>query len=509
MPETFGSLAAGPAPETPTSETPLRIVLLGDFTGRSEKRLVKIDRENFDTVMLKLGARVGLPVGDDDEEVAVRFGSLNDFHPDELVDKIERFEDCDEDEKGDLMRTVLHHPAFQEMESAWRGLDFLQRRTLKGRTVETTLFDISLAELTADLTATDDLAATATYGALVEKSSRGPKAVRWGLFIGLYLFEHSAAHAGLLGRMARIARAAGATFLAGAHPNLVTRGATPAAASTWNAMRALPEAAMVGLVAPRFLLRQPYGSDTKSIDKFEFEEFHRVKSPRPYLWGSSGLVVAALLAEAFQKEGWSFKPGKISDLGGMPLHAYTEDDEECVALAETWLSRQQAEAVVKLGVMPLLAVRGRDAVSVGRFLSLAAPPKDQPAVDLAGPWGLSDVGPMASSAAPIGVKVGMGLPGGTGAAATAKPPAPPKPAKAAAEPTPAPAAEEKEDEEMAALLAKPEPAAAPPAEEEDAELAALLGELGGGAEEAPAPAAAEEEDPELADLMKQLGGEQS
>ncbi|MFC7539039.1 type VI secretion system contractile sheath domain-containing protein [Siccirubricoccus deserti] len=37
-------------------------------------------------------------------------------------------------------------------------------------------------------------------------------------------------------------------------------------------MQAAPEAAYIGLAAPRFLLRMPYGKKSDPIDSFAFEE---------------------------------------------------------------------------------------------------------------------------------------------------------------------------------------------------------------------------------------------
>ena len=43
-----GRLADDFTPEAPAAETPFRIAVLGNFSGRSDRRLLKIDRENLD-----------------------------------------------------------------------------------------------------------------------------------------------------------------------------------------------------------------------------------------------------------------------------------------------------------------------------------------------------------------------------------------------------------------------------------------------------------------------------
>src|SRR5439155_4995835 len=143
-----------------------------------------------------------------------------------------------------------------------------------------------------------------------------------------------------------------------------------------------------GLSAPRFLLRQPYGEDTKSIDHFRYEEF-RADGKKGYLRGNPALACACLIGQAFIKQGWGLKPGSVLDVDGLAMHvARNEDDEEEVIVGEAWVHRPMAEKLVKLGLMPFLSVRGKNALQLFKFLSLAQPPKNQPSADLGGKWGL-------------------------------------------------------------------------------------------------------------------------
>ena len=68
----------------------------------------------------------------------------------------------------------------------------------------------------------------------------------------------------------------------------------------------------------------------------------------------------------------------------MPLHVYTVDGDEEVTLAEAWLTRPDLERLVKLGLMPLLPVKGQNAMQLLRFLSLTQPPKGQQSAELLG-----------------------------------------------------------------------------------------------------------------------------
>lgn len=69
----------------PEPETPFRILILGDF-GAPTGRPVTVDRDNFDDVIARLGVSLKLPVAGE-----IRFGSLDDFHPDRLYARLDAF----------------------------------------------------------------------------------------------------------------------------------------------------------------------------------------------------------------------------------------------------------------------------------------------------------------------------------------------------------------------------------------------------------------------------------
>jgi type VI secretion system protein ImpC len=88
------------------------------------------------------------------------------------------------------------------------------------------------------------------------------------------------------------------------------------------------------------------------------------------------------LAEAFNQYGWRFHPGVVQEIDGLPLHVYREaGDSQMNPCAEAWLTHRAAEAILAKGPMPLQSVKGRGAVRLARFQSLATPEKP-----LAGRW---------------------------------------------------------------------------------------------------------------------------
>jgi type VI secretion system protein ImpC len=297
-----------------------------------------------------------------------------------------------DDLAAEAMRAVLHHPDFQSLESLWRGMDFLVRRIETGPQLQVHLLDVSRAELMEDQAPERPVVETALYRLLVEETVGTAGAEPWSLLVGAYTFGRAPTDASVLGRLADLGRAAGAPWLAGAHPRLVGAASFPALAEleswsggvdpAWAALRRHSSAAYVGLVLPRFLLRLPYGEDTDACEAFEFEEVAGEPEHRSYLWGNPALAAALLLAESFTAAGWSMRPGSHLDLSGLPLHLYRSGVEAVAKpCAEVWFRERAAVRVLERGIMPLVSMKDSDAVRLVRFQSLADPPSA-----LAGSW---------------------------------------------------------------------------------------------------------------------------
>lgn len=496
----------------PDPETPFRILILGDFSGRvnrslfesgslAKRRPLLIDRDNSDDVMAKLAVEIGLPVGGPDRPpVPVRFGELEDFHPDRIFERLEVFQalrktrqrladprtfasaaaevrgweaavkppaaserpserpsvvsplsglttaglldEILETTKGqpaeaktssassewgaflqeivkphlvprvdprqaelvaaldasiaELMRTILHHPDFQAIEAAWRGVHFLVSRLETDAQLRLYLLDVSKAEVAADLASTEDLRSTGTYRLLVEQTVETPGGEPWAVVIGNFTFDQTREDGELLGRMAKIARRAGAPFIAAAHPHLAgceslaetpdpddwRRPVDADSIRAWEALRQIPEASYLALALPRFLLRLPYGRETEPIERFDLEEMPDAPNHEHYLWGTPALAAGYLLAQGFSQYGWDLRPGVIKDIQGLPLHVCKiKGESRTKPCAEVLLTERAAEIILGRGLVPLLSFRDQDTVRVARFQSLADPLRQ-----LAGRW---------------------------------------------------------------------------------------------------------------------------
>ena len=108
----------------PSSETPFCIAMLGDFSARanrkvvdektiSKRRVVIVDRDNFEEVLSRSGAGIQLPLGQGDS-LQLRFSELEDFHPDRIFQSLAIFGKLRE------MRGRLEDPStFEEAAEEW------------------------------------------------------------------------------------------------------------------------------------------------------------------------------------------------------------------------------------------------------------------------------------------------------------------------------------------------------------------------------------------------------
>lgn len=590
----FGSLPGKPRVVVPGVK--FRLALLGDFSGRANAGLaetgealarrkpIKVDVDNLDDVLARMKLALNLSLDGGEGTVAVPIGSMDDFHPDQIVENVELFgelrtlrrnlgnkagfdraakevlswsgeealpplprkaagatvatdrklsdfarlsgrkgtsetaeasvEDLMRRLVGPLvqpardaradqltarvdealsltMRRVLHHPDFQTAEAVWRGVEFLVRRIETGARMEIVLYDVSAEELAADIAASDDLQESGLYGLLIDQPALDAGQGAISAVIGLYNFELMPPHADLLGRIAQVAAAAGAPFIAGIGPDplkIPIHDQHPLIRDAWAALRELPASAYLGLAAPRFLLRLPYGKKTDPIDAFGFEEFSRQSGLSGMLWGHPALIPALLLAENFGQQGAKMKLGTVMGVGDIAYYVYIGPDGDQVALpcTERLYTERQAVVVTNYGVMPLLSLRGRPELRLGSFASLAGPA-------LAGFWAPVTITPQAArpaAAAPV-------VSGVVETAAEAEPPE-----EQAADPA---ATDDTDLDALLAGLSAPAPAAEAPAAEAAPEagmddLDALLASLNA----PPEPPAADATEQDLDALLASL-----
>ncbi|NLI32389.1 MAG: type VI secretion system contractile sheath large subunit [Deltaproteobacteria bacterium] len=283
---------------------------------------------------------------------------------------------------------ILHHPEFQQMESAWRGLHYLVFNTETDEMLKIKVMNISKKELGKVL---KKFKGTRWDTSPIFKQIYGeefdmPGGEPYGCIVGDYYFDHSPGDVELLGEMAKVCAAAHAPFITGALPSVMQMESwgelsNPADLSkpftlpdyaAWRSLRESEDSRYIGLAMPRFLSRLPYGQKAKNpLEEFDFEEDTEGADSRKYCWSNSAYAMAVNINMSFKLYGWCSRiRGRESggEVLGLPVHTFPTDDGGVDMKCPTEIAigqRREAE-LAKLGFMPLSHYKNTDyAVFVG------------------------------------------------------------------------------------------------------------------------------------------------
>jgi len=462
---------------------PLKIVILGDFSGRDSRpasgtrradiRTRVVDRDNFEQTLAQLNPRVeGVPVQLDGATGAVAFESLDDFLPDSLLRAVPGFKALRalrrkladrntfaaamEEARGVLapptivekkpaptpaparpappkpalnpeggslldqvleaaatdptpalpvnevtryarqimapysipaddprqepwlntadqatafaLQRLLQHPHFRALEARRRSLDWLTRRINADTEVKVAIVDISAAELRADLAA-DDLNESAIYQLLAVRPKEIPDDPGWQVIILDERLNAAVEDIELIGRLCQVATDAGAKLLVGLTDEAVGctqqgRNFVPsnlaAPSDGWKFLQRLPDAARAAALWPGFLVRQPYGKETREIETCTFEELQGLDPTTALLWGNSAYLAAEQLIRNRDEE------PAATDVTELACIILPEEDGEkrLVPSAGWWLRDQTFEQLNRLGVTPVCALTRAGTVRV-------------------------------------------------------------------------------------------------------------------------------------------------
>jgi type VI secretion system protein ImpC len=254
---------------------------------------------------------------------------LSPKHQNEKVDKA--FADAliaEIDEKiSRQVDVVLHHPEFQKLESAWRGLKFVVDHTDFRENIKVEVLNVSKADLMADFEDAPEITKSGLYkiAYTAEYGTFGGKP--YGAIFSNYEFGPGPQDIQLLQNCAAVSAMAHAPFFAAGGPQFfgdkdflklpnlrdlhaIFEGPQY---TKWQSFRTSEDSRYVGLCMPRFLLRLPYGNKTQPAKNFSYEEDVVGRHER-YCWGNSAYAMASRIADSFAKYRWC--PNIIGPLAG-------------------------------------------------------------------------------------------------------------------------------------------------------------------------------------------------
>lgn len=269
------------------------------------------------------------------------------------------------------LRAILHHPDWQCLEATWRGARRLIEDHGAGTDMEIYILDASRAQLTA----------------LGDEVRRHVAALGPAVIVADYYVRGEADDFRWLLALAQAGASAGAPLVTGALPLVagcesVAREPDPMGwnivlsaewTKAWREFRTSDLARHVTLVAPRVLLRQPYGRGGEQVETFGFEELPENRAHEAYLWGNGVWAAAHFLARELAETGTlsSVLPG--GEVADLPWCSFVENGEKRIMpCAEAWLTERAARILAERGLSPLYSVRDRNAVRADRLLPAAS-----------------------------------------------------------------------------------------------------------------------------------------
>ena len=282
---------------------------------------------------------------------------------------------------SEQINRIMHHPDFQKLEGAWRGLHYLVNNTETDEMLKIRVMNISKAELGKTLkrykgTNWDQ---SPLFKKIYEEEYGQFGGEPFGCLVGDYHFDHSPPDVELLGEMARIGSAAHCPFITGAAPSLMQMDSwqelanprdiakifsTPEYAA-WRSLRASEDARYLGLAMPRFLARVPFGARTNPVEEFDFEEDTSAADHSKYTWANSAYAMAANINRSFKLYGWCSKIRGIESGGaveGLPVHSFPTDDGgvDLKCPTEIAISDRREAELAQAGFMPLIHKKNSD-----------------------------------------------------------------------------------------------------------------------------------------------------
>jgi type VI secretion system protein ImpC len=239
---------------------------------------------------------------------------------------------------GAQINEILHHPTFQRLEAAWRGLKFLIDRIDFRENTRVEVLNCSKEDLLADFEDTPEVPKSGLYKIVysAEFGQFGGKPV--AAILANYDFGPGPQDILLLQKAAAVATMAHAPFLAAAAPrffgldsflNLPNLKDIHALFEgpqyiKYSAFRDTEDARYVGLMLPRFLLRLPYGAGTVPVRAFNYEEDVTGRH-EAFLWGNPVCAFGTRIAESFARYRWLLNilgPASGGTVEGLVLHEY-------------------------------------------------------------------------------------------------------------------------------------------------------------------------------------------
>ncbi|PTR33998.1 type VI secretion system protein ImpC [Luteibacter sp. OK325] len=295
---------------------------------------------------------------------------------------------------SEQVNLILHHPDFQKLEGAWRGLHHLVSNTETDPQLKIRVINLSKNDLGRTLkrykgTAWDQ---SPVFKKVYEEEYGQLGGEPYGCLIGDYYFDHGPQDVELLRGMAQVAAASHAPFIAAAAPGLLGMDgwgelanprdlakiySTPDYAA-WRSLRDSEDAKYVALTMPRTLSRLPYGAKTDPVEEFDFEEDTSGADSTKYTWQNAAYAMGVNINRSFKQYGWCTRIRGVESGGtvdNLPAHVFPTDDGgvDMKCPTEIAITDRRSAELDKMGLMPVVHRKNSDMAAFIGAQSLARP----------------------------------------------------------------------------------------------------------------------------------------
>jgi type VI secretion system protein ImpC len=288
---------------------------------------------------------------------------------------------------------IMHHKDFQEVEGAWRGLQYLVTNTETDEMLKIRVINLSKADLGRTLkrfkgTAWDQ---SPIFKKVYEQEYGLFGGEPFGALVGDYFFDHTPPDTELLSQMAQVSAAAHCPFIAGVSPTVMqmetwqelsnprdlTKIFTTPEYAPWRSLREAEDSRYIGLAMPRFLGRYPYGK-ANPVEEFDFKEDTEGARHDKFTWVNSAYAMAVNVTRSFKLYGWCSRIRGVESGGaveGLPVHTFPTDDGgvDMKCPTEIAISDRREAELAKNGFMPILHRKNTDLAAFIGAQSLQKP----------------------------------------------------------------------------------------------------------------------------------------
>jgi type VI secretion system protein ImpC len=272
---------------------------------------------------------------------------------------------------------ILHAPAFQKLESAWRSLKFLVDRTNFRENIKIQMMNASKADLLSDFQDSPEITQSGLYKNVYTAEFGQFGGQPYGAIISNYEFGPGSEDVALLQYCASVAAMSHAPFVGSAAasffglddfaklPDLKDlSGIFEGPQYTkWRGFRESDDARNVALVMPHFLLRTPYGPDTTPAKKFDYKE-DVASGNSAFCWGNAAFAFASRLTASFADYRWSANiigPQGGGAVGDLPIYNYESMGEiQSKIPTEVLISERREVELAEQGFISLAMRKNSD-----------------------------------------------------------------------------------------------------------------------------------------------------